>query len=950
MSSLRGYLSRMTIKAKIIFMIMLTTILSLMLTGIIMVIYHSITEREKLTEDIASISELLADRSTAALLFQDSSLASENLNSLRIIPSITHAYILDVSGEVFASYSTTDSSLHILPDKSESDSQEFVGSSLMTYKSIKDESGPIGKIIIIASLQQFYNQQQQIIIFVSLIILISSLLGLMIALRLHGTITGSLSGLTNTARLVSLNNDYTRRAEIKSNDEVGHLIKTFNEMLETISSKNDENRNLIKDLSESRSIINTILDNIPQPIFWKDRHGYYLGCNKAFARFAGIESEDKIIGKNLNDDFLAENEFQEYLQDKDILIKDMLEPHRELRSLKMSNGTVAWLDTQSIPIFDNENTKVLAIEIIEDVTERRSAERKLVNTNRVYSLMSRVNEALNKTRERESLLTECCKLTVTEGNFPLVWINLWYDNNSGTTPEFWYASESGVIVDESARSKIYSQLLTEKNSRILSMGKYIHEIVHLGLPDDAEGSLSAAPNNSLTCLTTPVRMFGKVIGSFSICSGEEDFFDSEISLLFNELASDISFALESIDSDTKRLQAVKALEKEERLLSEVFKTMNEGILVSDESGRLTRVNKAALVILESAEISDINFISGVTVTPTTKDSRIITNPSNLPFPRVLNGESFLNEEFLLKLEGYNHKIILVSGQKLTDSEGETMGAFITLNDITEKKRAEEELLLYGDHLETLVEQRTAELEQEKERAESADRLKSAFLATMSHELRTPLNSIIGFTGILLQEKPGQLNTEQKKQLNMVQNSSRHLLSLINDVLDISKVESGQLKIFPEEFDIQPVIHKVIENVKPAAAKKNLLLHSTIAESVRSITTDKLRFQQILINLVNNAIKFTESGFVRLDAKVTGNQLTIRVIDTGIGIPEEQVQNLFKPFIQIDSGLTRKHEGTGLGLSICKKLADLLHGEISVETEFGVGSTFIVSLPISFSEL
>lgn len=950
MPILRGALGRMTIKAKIVSMIMLTTILSLILTGIIIVIFHNFSAKEELVKDISTTSALLADRSTAALIFQDSALAAENLNALRIKPAITQAYILDENGEIFASYSTGTSGLQMLPDKSEKDLQEFVGASFITYKTIKFETGVIGKIIIIASLQQFYDEQQQIIIFVTLIILLCSFLALMIALRLHGAITGSLSNLTSTAQFVSLNNDYSKRAEIKSNDEIGHLIKTFNEMLDTISRKNDENRDLIKDLSESRSIINTILDNIPQPIFWKDRHGYYLGCNKSFAKFAGIESEDKIIGKNLNENFLNEDSFEEYLQEKNILINDLMEPFREIRSLKMNDGRIAWLDTQSIPIFDNKGNKVLAIEIIEDITERRNSERKLMNTNRVYSLMSRVNEVLSKTRERETLLNECCKLAVAEGRFPLAWINLWDENIKNQPPGYWHASESGPLAEQANRNHVFNEMLTVQNIEFLRSGKYIHKEIALQTPSNNTPHPSPEETGRMICLSLPVRMFGLVIGSFSICSEDQDFFDSEISLLFNELASDISFALESIESESKRLEAVRALEKEERLLSEVFKTMNEGILVCDDSGRLTRINKAALSILELKEIDEISFAQITEAAVSEADPKLISDIHSLPMDKVLIGKSFINEEFLLKLKGFDGKVIQVSGHKLSDSEGLTIGAFITINDITQKKRAEEELLLYGDHLEMLVEQRTAELEKEKERAESADRLKSAFLATMSHELRTPLNSIIGFTGILLQEKPGQLNPEQKKQLGMVQNSARHLLSLINDVLDISKVESGQLKIFPEEFDIKPVIQKVIENVKPAAAKKELMLHATISESVRTINTDKLRFQQILINLVNNAIKFTENGFVRLDAKVEAGLLKIRVIDTGIGIPADQMDKLFKPFVQIDSGLTRKHEGTGLGLSICKKLAGLLHGEISVESDFGVGSTFFVTLPLTYSEL
>jgi PAS domain S-box-containing protein len=266
-------------------------------------------------------------------------------------------------------------------------------------------------------------------------------------------------------------------------------------------------------------------------------------------------------------------------------------------------------------------------------------------------------------------------------------------------------------------------------------------------------------------------------------------------------------------------------------------------------------------------------------------------------------------------------------------------------DITERKNAEEELKLHREHLEELVIQRTAELEKEKEHAQSADRLKSAFLATMSHELRTPLNSIIGFTGILMQERPGPLNEEQKKQLGMAQNSARHLLSLINDVLDISKIEAGQLKMNLRKFNLPEAIYKVIETNKPFADKKNLRIIVEIGENIQEIVSDNLRIQQILLNLLNNAIKFTEVGQISIKCFSSGNFVKIQIADTGIGIESEKIEQLFKPFIQIDTGLTRKHEGTGLGLSICKKLTEMLNGQIEVESKFGVGSTFTVTLPI-----
>ncbi|GAB4028882.1 MAG: hypothetical protein Fur0012_02330 [Elusimicrobiota bacterium] len=244
-----------------------------------------------------------------------------------------------------------------------------------------------------------------------------------------------------------------------------------------------------------------------------------------------------------------------------------------------------------------------------------------------------------------------------------------------------------------------------------------------------------------------------------------------------------------------------------------------------------------------------------------------------------------------------------------------------------------------------AEEKAMELELSKARAEEADRLKSAFLAVMSHELRTPLNSIIGFTGILLKELPGPLTDEQRKQLEMVQTSSRHLLSLINDVLDISRIEAGQMELFLEETDLIACIIKSAEIIKPLAEKKGLSLFVDIPkESVKSFT-DRRRFEQVLINLLNNAVKFTEKGEVKLSAVRSEKGLSISVSDTGIGIKEEDMEKLFSPFSQIDTGTDRSHEGSGLGLSICKKLAILLGGEISAESHYAKGSIFRFFIPI-----
>ncbi|TAK55652.1 MAG: PAS domain S-box protein [Gammaproteobacteria bacterium] len=263
------------------------------------------------------------------------------------------------------------------------------------------------------------------------------------------------------------------------------------------------------------------------------------------------------------------------------------------------------------------------------------------------------------------------------------------------------------------------------------------------------------------------------------------------------------------------------------------------------------------------------------------------------------------------------------------------------HDVSERQRMAAELQRHTETLRGTV----AELAVARDRAEAADRLKSAFLATMSHELRTPLNSIIGFTGLLLQRLPGPLTAEQTRQLEMVRASGRHLLALINDVLDISKLEAGQLAVQSEPVDARAAIDKAAGVVRPLAEQKGLALTVEIAPAVDTVVADARRLEQVLLNLLSNAIKFTPQGAVSVTARVAARALEVAVADTGIGIRPEDLQELFRPFHQVDTGLARAHEGTGLGLAISRRLAQLMGGDIAAESEPGRGSRFTLHLPL-----
>jgi PAS domain S-box-containing protein len=420
---------------------------------------------------------------------------------------------------------------------------------------------------------------------------------------------------------------------------------------------------------------------------------------------------------------------------------------------------------------------------------------------------------------------------------------------------------------------------------------------------------------------------------------------------------DIKMAAEKVLMSSMQLEAALA-------------SMSDAVFISDTEGRFIEFNDAfatfhkfrnkeecAKTFAEYPEILDV-FTSDGELAPV----------EQWAVPRALRGETATNAEYALRRKDTGETWVgNYTLAPIRNKDGMIVGSVVSGRDITEQKKAEEELRKYRDHLQDLVKERTLELEeaqeamvsivedlnekgvqlaQAMEQAQSADRLKSAFLATMSHELRTPLNSIIGFTGIVLQGMSGPLNEEQAKQLTMVKGSANHLLNLINDVLDISKIEAGQVQTARKSFDMRSVIEAALRSVMPLAAKKGLSLDCVIASDVGVIISDRRRVEQILINLIGNAVKFTERGAVRIECRTSEGRLETWVRDTGIGIKAEDVGKLFIPFSQIDTGLTRSHEGTGLGLSICGKLVEMLGGTIRVESEWGKGSKFIFTLPLT----
>lgn len=361
-------------------------------------------------------------------------------------------------------------------------------------------------------------------------------------------------------------------------------------------------------------------------------------------------------------------------------------------------------------------------------------------------------------------------------------------------------------------------------------------------------------------------------------------------------------------------QELTAQEREKKVLLD---SLNELVIFVNPQHNIIWANKAALEFMEM----DLQKAVGICL----KNTPGVSGPlsDSLELDQIFMTGNKKSGEFTAK----DGRVWFVQAIPVTGEDGKIIGVLETCRDITERKAAE-----------TLL--------QEKQIAEAANRTKSDFLANMSHELRTPLNSIIGFSDLLYEQVYGELNEKQLKSVGNISKSGKHLLNLINGILDLSKVEAGKLELSYKQFELASKLNIIKNLLSPLAGRKNVQIEIDIDSDLDIICADEARFVQIMYNLVDNAIKFSyENGLVKIGARKKGDMVEITVKDTGIGIKPEDQSKLFKPFSQVDSFLSKQFQGTGLGLSLVKQLVQLHGGYIWFRSNLGEGSTFAFTIPL-----
>ncbi|MEX1184330.1 MAG: ATP-binding protein [Gemmatimonadota bacterium] len=455
-------------------------------------------------------------------------------------------------------------------------------------------------------------------------------------------------------------------------------------------------------------------------------------------------------------------------------------------------------------------------------------------------------------------------------------------------------------------------------------------------------SRAGGPDSAVASVTLPLLVAGHTVGvaSWEVFSGPRRFPPAMIAFS-QALAAPASAALRTaelfLSLETERRRSAR----EALRFGAVLDQMADGVIVVDAEGRLERSNESAEELL-SRELAQ----APVDEWPSRFDLVSIEGrplgPGDFPLVRAMRGERVRRATFIVRPDWGTERHLSCSAGPIQTATGEPAGAAMVLRDVTDEHQYAEMLR----HTNRELRRQAEVLEQVNQQLREATKAKDQFLAVMSHELRTPINAIMGYSDLLDLGVKGPLNDDQRGMLTRVRETSGHLLGLINEVLDLAKIGAGRMDLVAVDIEVGSVVERAAQQILPLASSKGLTLtvEEPAVERPVIVRADVTRLTQIIVNLMSNAVKFTAHGAVTVSYCETAVAVTIRVADSGPGIPQDQAERIFEEFYQVEGGLSRASGGTGLGLSIARRFARLMNGDISVESEVGHGSTFTLTLP------
>jgi len=646
--------------------------------------------------------------------------------------------------------------------------------------------------------------------------------------------------------------------------------------------------------------------------------------------------------------------------------------------------------------------------VFSDITEHKRQEEKIAKLTLLYEVISQANEAIIRIRDMESLYTEVCHIVAEVAGFPLVWIG--HVQEPQVVPIAWSGPAADYLKD--IKVDVQGEFSKGPTGTCIRENRVVVNDDFATNPVTMPWRESALLYGFHASAAFPLHRQGRVIGAFTLYAYEPNAFDPEQVELLESLSSDISYALDALDQEQLRISAEESLRETRDYLESLIDYANAPIIVWNTSFKIIRFNHAfeRLTGLRAAEAigEPLNMLFPVGSREDSLEhihrARSGEQWETVEIP-ILRTEGSIrivlwNSANIYDKDGKEVVATIAQGQDITelkraeeerqrllrelelragdleDANEQLASANEELTASNEELRATtEELQKARNELELRVKKRTGELQEAKENleiineelqveisehemtekalivakeaAEAAAEAKAAFLSNMSHELRTPLNAVIGFSSLLLEDN---LTQEQKEYIESIRNGGQALLSIISDMLELSKAEKEKkISIECRPFSLKLLIEESMDLVAIQAEQKGLNLAYAVSYGTPdTIISDHGRLRQVLVNLLSNAVKFTDIGdiLVSVSSKsIEGNkhQITFKVMDTGIGMPQDKMDRLFKPFTQLEYVISRKRDGAGLGLAICKKHVELMGGTIWAESEEGKGSTFYFTI-------
>ncbi len=850
--------------------------------------------RKSTINKLTSIAQLIGTNSVSALNFWDNATAEEILSSLTSERYIANAWIYDADGNLFAKYSKDGYTNFIFP-KIEKESYEFSSNYFTLSKRILQDSEFIGMVSLRLDMKQFQHNVERNIIIAFLVLVVGIIIALLLSILTQKDISNPILRLAEAVRKVSKTGNYTIRVEKESKDEIGTLYDGFNNMLEQINIREVERDKAEAALHKSEEKFRNVFESSNDAMILLDENKFF-DCNNAALKVFGCSTRDEFCGKH-------PSEFSPPTQ------KD----GKDSRQVANEQIAKAYLDGRNFLEWTHRriNGEDFPAEVL--LTPIKIDSRKIIQaTVRDITERKRVEKEINFLAHSIKSVSECVSITDLKNKILFV--------NKAFLKTYGYEEHEliGKNINFIRSKKNPPELLSQIQPATLTKGWH-GELLNRR-KDGSEFPISLSTSFTLDDNGKPLALIG-----IATDITERKKIEMELKEYHEHLE-------ELVKKRTQELVKInKELAIEKANIDKLFETAQEAIVMADKDGCILRVNNEFTKLFNYSIDEVIGYSIDDLIAP--KDYH---NEAVLITKKVVNGEKVTLETVRRNKDGILIQVSLLASPIIFDDK--LVAIYAIYQDITDRKWAE-----------AALEERAKKLVEVNIRLQEADRLKSVFLANMSHELRTPLNSIIGFTGLLLMGMSGDINEEQKKQLNLVKKSSKHLLSLINDILDISKIEAGKVELFIEEFKLDDIVREVGGSYAPALNKKGLKLFKDIPLGI-TLHSDKRRFKQVLMNLVSNAVKFTDQGSIKIEARVSKDKnLEMCVTDTGIGIKKEDMNKLFKSFQQIDMSSTKRYEGTGLGLHLSRKLVIIMGGDMSAKSEYGKGSKFTFTLPVNYEK-